>query len=259
MEHQGRVAVVTGGGKGIGRGTVEVLIRAGAKVIMLDVDAEGGQQTADALGDNAHFIACNVAEEQAVIDALRQGVEHFGKINYLINNAGVQRYAPVTETTEEMWDLTMNVNVKGAFLCAKHAIPHMQQTGQGVIVNVSSVLGILTQGNVAAYTTSKTALLGLTRSIAVELCAQHSLRGGVPRHDRHSATAVGHQPVSRPGGGDARVHRHAPGQPYRATHRGRGVYFVSVQRPSKFYDGTGLPHRRRTRRDDSRQPAGLKG
>lgn len=168
MEHQDRVAVVTGGGKGIGRGTVEVLVRAGAKVIILDNDAESGQQTADALGDHTHFIACNVAEEQAVISALRQGVERFGKLDYLVNNAGVQRYAPVTETTEEMWDLIMNVNVKGSFFCAKHAIPYMQQTGRGVVVNVSSVQAMITQGNVAAYTTSKTALLGLTRSIAVD-------------------------------------------------------------------------------------------
>ena len=168
MEHQDRVAVVTGGGKGIGRGTVEVLVTAGAKVIVLDTDAESGQQTADALGDQVHFIACNVAEEQAVIDALRQGAERFGKISYLVNNAGVQRYAPVTETTEAMWDLIMDVNVKGSFFCAKHAIPYMQQEGKGVVVNVSSVQAMLTQGNVAAYTTSKTALLGLTRSIAVD-------------------------------------------------------------------------------------------
>lgn len=168
MEHQDRVAVVTGGGKGIGQGTVEVLVRAGAQVILLDNDTESGQQTADALGDSVYFIACNVAEEQAVVEALRKGVDHFGELDYLVNNAGVQRYAPVTETTEEVWDLTMNVNVKGAFLCAKHAIPYLQQAGRGVIVNVSSVQAMLTQGNVAAYATSKTALLGLTRSIAVD-------------------------------------------------------------------------------------------
>ncbi len=168
MEHQDRVAVVTGGGKGIGQGTAQVLVRAGAKVIILDTDAESGQQTADALGDSAYFIACNVAEEQAVVDALKEGVAHFGKLDYLVNNAGVQRYAPVTDTTEEVWDLIMGVNVKGSFFCAKHAIPYMQQTGRGVVVNVSSVQAMITQGNVAAYTTSKTALLGLTRSIAVD-------------------------------------------------------------------------------------------
>lgn len=168
MEHQDRVAVVTGGGKGIGQGTVEVLLRAGAQVIVLDTDVESGQRVAKAGGNRAYFVECNVAQEQAVIDALRRGVERFGKINYLVNNAGVQRYAPVTETTEEMWDVIMNVNVKGAFFCAKHAIPYMKQVGKGVVVNVSSVQAMLTQGNVAAYTTSKTALLGLTRSIAVD-------------------------------------------------------------------------------------------
>ena len=168
MEHQDRVAVVTGGGKGIGQGTVEVLLREGARVIVLDTDAESGQRVAQAGGDRAYFVECNVAHEQAVIDALQRGVARFGTINYLVNNAGVQRYAPVTKTTEAEWDLMMNVNVKGAFFCAKHAIPYMQQEGKGVVVNVSSVQAMLTQGNVAAYTTSKTALLGLTRSIAVD-------------------------------------------------------------------------------------------
>ena len=168
MEHQHRVAVVTGGGKGIGRGTVEVFLREGAQVIILDTDKVSGRQVAEAAGNQALFVPCNVAREQEVIEAMKQGVGRFGKIDYLVNNAGIQQYAPVTETTEAVWDLIMNVNVKGAFLCAKHAIPHMQHEGRGVVVNVSSVQAMLTQANVAAYTTSKTAMIGLTRSIAVD-------------------------------------------------------------------------------------------
>ena len=115
-----------------------------------------------------HFVRCDVAKEQQVKEAIAQGVEQFGQVNYLVNNAGIQRYSKVTETSEEEWDLVMNINPKSAFLCAKHAIPYMQKIGSGVVVNVSSVQAMLSQGNVGPYVTSKTAMLGLTRSIAVD-------------------------------------------------------------------------------------------
>ena len=86
----------------------------------------------------------------------------------LVNNAGIQRYGTVTTTSSEEWDLVMNVNLKSAFLCSRYAIPSMLKKGRGVIVNISSVQAFVSQHQVAAYTTSKTALLGLTRSIAVD-------------------------------------------------------------------------------------------
>jgi NAD(P)-dependent dehydrogenase (short-subunit alcohol dehydrogenase family) len=89
-------------------------------------------------------------------------------VDVLVNNAGINRYATVTETTEAEWDLVMNVNLKSAFLAAKYAIPSMQKKGSGVVVNISSVQAFVSQSQVAAYTTSKTAMLGLTRSIAVD-------------------------------------------------------------------------------------------
>ncbi|WKN32663.1 glucose 1-dehydrogenase [Porifericola rhodea] len=168
MEHQGRTAIITGASKGIGAATVEVFVREGAKVIMLDTDAEHGKQVAGKFAGHAVFYDCDVSKEKQVKEAIAQGVAQFGKPSYLVNNAGIQRYAPVTETSEEEWDLLMNVNVKSAFFCAKYAIPHMQQMGKGVVVNVSSVQAMLSQGNVCAYVTSKTAMIGLTRSIAVD-------------------------------------------------------------------------------------------
>ncbi|HIA80068.1 MAG TPA: SDR family oxidoreductase, partial [Candidatus Marinimicrobia bacterium] len=86
----------------------------------------------------------------------------------LVNNAGIQRYSTVTETSEEEWDLVMNVNLKSAFLCSKYAIPMMVNNKKGCVINVASVQSFISQKNVAPYTTSKTALLGLTRSIAVD-------------------------------------------------------------------------------------------
>ncbi|MEQ9438064.1 MAG: glucose 1-dehydrogenase [Cyclobacteriaceae bacterium] len=168
MEHQGRTAIVTGGSKGIGAACVEIFVREGAQVLILDVDKENGKLLEAQSEGKVHFVRCDVAKEQQVKEAIAQGVEQFGQVNYLVNNAGIQRYSKVTETSEEEWDLVMNINLKSAFLCAKHAIPYMQKIGSGVVVNVSSVQAMLSQGNVGPYVTSKTAMLGLTRSIAVD-------------------------------------------------------------------------------------------
>lgn len=172
MEHQGRTVIVTGGSKGIGSASVEVFLREGAHVGILDMDEENGKKLEEKGQGKVLFAKCDVSKETQVKDAIAQIIEKFGQINYLVNNAGIQRYSTVTETTEEEWDLVMNVNLKSAFLCAKHAIPHMLKIGKGVVVNVSSVQAMLSQGNVGPYVTSKTAMLGLTRSIAVDYAPQ---------------------------------------------------------------------------------------
>lgn len=172
MEHQGRTVIVTGGSKGIGGASVEVFLREGANVVILDMDEESGKKLEEKGQGSALFIKCDVSKEAEVKDAVAQGVEKFSQINYLVNNAGIQRYSAVTETTEEEWDLVMNINLKSAFLCAKHAIPHMLKIGKGVVVNVSSVQAMLSQSNVGPYVTSKTAMIGLTRSIAVDYAPQ---------------------------------------------------------------------------------------
>lgn len=167
MFFNNKTAVITGGAKGIGGACSRIFYRKNANVVVLDTDPLG-QQLATELGDRALFIQCDVSIEAAVQQAMEQAVTHFGGIDILVNNAGIQRYSTVTETSEEEWDLVMNVNLKSAFLCAKHAIPWMQKQGQGVVVNVSSVQAFISQKTVAPYVTSKTALLGLTRSIAVD-------------------------------------------------------------------------------------------
>ncbi|SVB26745.1 uncharacterized protein METZ01_LOCUS179599 [marine metagenome] len=167
MSFENVKVVVTGGAKGIGGACVKAFMEEGAKVCILDID-QAGQEFADTLGDNTFFIHCDVSKENEVKTAFRKIEKIFGAVEVLVNNAGIQRYSTVTETTEEEWDLIMNVNLKSAFLCSKYAIPMMLKKKKGCVINVASVQSFISQKNVAPYTTSKTALLGLTRSIAVD-------------------------------------------------------------------------------------------
>ena len=156
--------IVTGGAKGIGEACVDVMHHEGGKVSVFDLD-DSLQKKHRA---DVAFYKTDVSKEAQVQNSISQAITKFGDIDVLINNAGIVRYATVTEATEEEWDLILNVNLKSSFLCSKHAIPSMLKKGKGVVVNVSSVQAFISQQKVAAYTTSKTALLGLTRSIAVD-------------------------------------------------------------------------------------------
>ncbi len=168
MAFKGKTIVITGGAKGIGAGCARVFHQQNGNVVILDVDEDAGTSFSDELGERSLFIACDISSETAVEKAMKQAVAKFGGIDVLVNNAGIMKYATVTETSEAEWDATMNVNLKGAFLCAKHALPYMEQQESGVVINMSSVQAFVTQEKVAAYATSKAALVGLTRSIAVD-------------------------------------------------------------------------------------------
>lgn len=157
---------------GIGAGCVRTFHREKGNVVVLDVDEKAGKELCERLGERALFIACDVGKEPEVERAMERAAAEFGSVDVLVNNAGILRYATVTETSEAIWDAVINTNVKGAFLCAKHAIPHMLQSGKGVVVNMSSVQAFVAQEKVAAYVTSKSALVGLTRSIAVDYAPQ---------------------------------------------------------------------------------------
>ena len=167
MSFENVKVVVTGGAKGIGGACVKAFTEGGAKVCILDID-QAGQEFADTLGDDTFYIHCDVSKEDEVKTAFRKIEKNLGAVEVLVNNAGIQRYSTVTETSEEEWDLVMNVNLKSAFLCSKYAIPMMVNNKKGCVINVASVQSFISQKNVAPYTTSKTALLGLTRSIAVD-------------------------------------------------------------------------------------------
>jgi NAD(P)-dependent dehydrogenase (short-subunit alcohol dehydrogenase family) len=163
-----QVAVITGAAKGIGQSTARAFAREGAGVVLLDMDSAGGESLAQSIGKAAMFIRCDVGRAAEVDAAFDIIVQRLGHVDILVNNAGIQHYGTVTETSEAEWDRVMSVNLKSAFLCAKRAIPLMTSRPRGVVINVASVQAFVSQTQVAPYTTSKTALLGLTRSIAVD-------------------------------------------------------------------------------------------
>lgn len=162
-----RTIIITGAAKGIGKSCVDYFLDNGDTVIALDIDETALKELKN-IDDRLHCYTCDVSKSDTVKETILDVINSIGDIDVLINNAGIQRYSTVTETSEEEWDLVMNVNLKSAFFCSKYVIPSMQKKGKGVVVNVSSVQAFNTQQKVAPYTTSKTAMLGLTRSIAVD-------------------------------------------------------------------------------------------
>jgi NAD(P)-dependent dehydrogenase (short-subunit alcohol dehydrogenase family) len=184
---QGRVAVVTGGESGIGRATAVLLSRHGATVFVGDV-ALRDENTPGFAELGIRRSRCDVRSETDVRQLVAASCDDGGRLDILVNNAGVALVKPITEVTEEEWDRCLDINLKGAFLGCKHAIPIMQKQGGGVIVNVSSNAGLLPRAHDPVYSISKLALVGLTRSLA--LC--HSV-------DRIRVNAVCPGPVGETG------------------------------------------------------------
>jgi NAD(P)-dependent dehydrogenase (short-subunit alcohol dehydrogenase family) len=176
-EFSGKVAIVTGGAMGIGAAVAEVLAERGAKVAIVDRDSTAADEVAASLnkrGFEVLAIAADVSVGREVADCVASVVEAFGKLDIVSNNAGIQRYGTVETTAESAWDEVIDVNLKSVYLVCHAAIPHLKKT-RGAIVNMASVQAFATQANVAAYTTSKHALIGLTRSMALDF-AQYGVR-----------------------------------------------------------------------------------
>ena len=176
MDLSDRFAIVTGGAKGIGLASAECLIRLGADVMLVDWSEDAASTAVKSLRALSNGIGSIVADISKVADvekAVRATVERFGGVDILVNNAGVQTFGDPVTTTEEVWDRTMNVNLKGHWLMSKYAIPQMLKRGKGSIVNISSVQGLASQRNVVAYATSKHAMIGLTRSMAVDMASRN--------------------------------------------------------------------------------------
>lgn len=170
MRFDGKAVVVTGGALGIGQAACEILATRGASVAILDWDGEAGNETCErirAAGGKTIFEKVDVADFDAVKNAVEKSRSVFDRIDSLVVSAGIQRYGTAVSTDEGQWEEVLGVNLKGAWNAARATIPYLKEHG-GTIVNVSSVQALASQQNVFAYTVSKHALLGLTRSIAMD-------------------------------------------------------------------------------------------
>ena len=168
----GRVAIVTGAGRGIGAATAKLLAQAGAHVALLDLDGAGVNRTAEAIGlggAEALAFVVDVTDGFAIERTFDRVVEEWGRLDVLVNNAGLVRDSCLEDVTDEDWDLTMGVNLKGAMVCTRAAVPHMLARGTGRILSAASVVARDGNFGQTAYGASKAGILGLTRCWAREL------------------------------------------------------------------------------------------
>ncbi len=170
-----KIAIVTGGAKGIGFGSAQRLLEDGATVVIFDVDEKAIDSAVEkfsSYGDRFSGIKVDIASDAQVKKAVTDVGNKHGHINYLVNSAGIQTYGIAEDTSEELWDRTFGVNVKAMYLTTKYAVPFMRKVGGGSIVNISSVQSLSNQKNVLAYAASKGAVNALTRAIAVDYAAE---------------------------------------------------------------------------------------
>ena len=173
MKLAGKVAIVTGGGRGIGRAIALAFAAEGAAVSVAATGRAGLEETAatiTASGGRALALTADVSDEAAVARMVADTVAKFGRLDILVNNSGISGpTAPVSATPADEWARTLAVNLTGAFLCAKHAAPHLIAAGGGRVINITSVAGKIGYALRAAYASSKWGMIGLTRSLALEL------------------------------------------------------------------------------------------
>jgi NAD(P)-dependent dehydrogenase (short-subunit alcohol dehydrogenase family) len=168
----GKVAVITGAAKGIGRATAELFAREGAHLALGDIDKTGVEATAETLnqaGGTAKGFVCDVAVEQDIIHLMGETMATYGRIDILVANAGVIPEATLEQATAELWDSTMAVDGRGMFLCAKHAAAEMVKAGSGAIVFLSSISAYGGQVGQAVYGPAKFIASGLTKHLAIDL------------------------------------------------------------------------------------------
>ena len=168
---QDKVCLVSGGARGIGREDVLLLAQEGGRIVVTDLEEEAGQAVVDevkAMGGEAIFIKHDVSSEEDWKKVVNEAVEAFGKVDVLVNNAGVLTLKSIQDTTEADWDFVNNINTKGLFFGVKHILPAMQKAGAGSIINISSIYGIAGAPSASAYQASKGAVRVFTKSAAVE-------------------------------------------------------------------------------------------
>src|SRR3990167_5078429 len=172
MSFSGQVALVTGAAYGIGRATAQAFASAGLKVVVSDVDVAGGEQTVELIrqaGGEALFVRCDVSRDAEVQALMAHVIEAYGRLDYAFNNAGIEiEKGRLNEGSEAEFDAIMGVNVKGVWLCMKYQLPLLMAQGGGAIVNTASVAGLGAAPKMSIYSASKHAVIGLTKSAAIE-------------------------------------------------------------------------------------------
>jgi NAD(P)-dependent dehydrogenase (short-subunit alcohol dehydrogenase family) len=168
----GRIAVVTGGAQGFGKATTERFVQSGAKVAIWDRDTALAEKTAKALGDGVVALACDVGDATSVAAAREKTLERFGRIDILINNAGIAGdIAKTWETDVDDWRKVMRINLDGPFICSRAVVPLMIAQNYGRIVNIASIAGKEGNPNAAHYSASKAGVIALTKSLGKELAS----------------------------------------------------------------------------------------
>ncbi|MBS4197749.1 SDR family NAD(P)-dependent oxidoreductase [Lederbergia citri] len=167
-----KVAIVTGAGRGIGKGIAECFISEGATVIIATVEYEEGSNAEQELrekGGNAAFIQTDVSSEESIKNMIQETINRFGKIDILVNNAGITTFKPIEDTTIDDWDRLINIDLRGPFLCSKYVLPHMKKQKHGSIINISSNHSIATLPNTEIYAAAKGGVNAMTKSMALSL------------------------------------------------------------------------------------------
>ena len=173
MRLKDKTAIVTGAGSGFGKGIAMRFAKEGARVGVIDINAEAAMEVASQIGNSAFAMEADVSIDRDVSRMVQEALDRWGQLNILVNNAGTtHRNQPMTEVTEEEYERIFAVNVKSVYLSAKHIVPVMKKQGFGVILNVASTAGVRPRPGLVWYNTSKGAMMTATKAMAIELAGE---------------------------------------------------------------------------------------
>lgn len=178
MRYKDKVVIVTGGGQGIGRGISKAFSSDGAKVVISEIDTEAGLECEKLLtneGGTAKFIHTDVSSEDSIKNMISKTLELYGRIDILINNAGISVFGNMFENSTDLWDKVISVNLRGAYLCSKYSAGIMSEKGGGSIINIASTRAFMSEPDTEAYSASKGGIIALTHSMAISL-GKHNIR-----------------------------------------------------------------------------------
>lgn len=241
MRLKGKVAIVTGAGSGIGEATALTFAKEGARVIVVDVVDSLGNDTAEqirAAGGDAIYVHADVTSSDEIQSMVNTTISNFGKLDVLFNNAGIAMRLAVADLPEEDWDRCIDINLKGAYLGSKYAIPAMLSNGGGSIINTASIYGIVGGPNRAAYVASKGGIVNLTRGMALDY-ADSNIRVNCICPG-YTDTPIIQNIVQTPDKYQALVDQHPMGRLAKASDIAYGALYLASDE-SAFVTGIALP------------------